>query len=66
MRKAFQIFDPDDIGCIDIYQFKGVAHILGEEMEAEQLDTLFEVCDQDHSGTIEIDEVRCKQDVVAG
>ncbi|KIZ06761.1 Dynein light chain, flagellar outer arm [Monoraphidium neglectum] len=58
-RKAFQSFDKDGSGTIDVKELKAALSSMGQEMSDEELFVMIHDVDEDNSGEIEFSEF-CK------
>lgn len=56
IKKAFQLFDDDHSGLIDIKNMKRVARELGENLSEEELQAMIDEFDRDQDGKISSDE----------
>lgn len=56
MRTAWKVFDIDQSGYLDGEEFKKALPLLGEDVDPEQVETLFQEVDTDGSGKIEFPE----------
>jgi len=56
-REAFQLFDKDGNGTIEIDELKIVLSSLGQPATQEELEELMKLADIDGDGTIDLDEV---------
>ena len=54
--KAFELFDADKSGSIDIHELKEAMKALGVYLKKAQLKAIMDKLDEDGSGTIELDE----------
>jgi Ca2+-binding EF-hand superfamily protein len=56
IKSAFQMFDKDKSGAIDVQELRDALNVLGIHMEARQVKEMMDKADKDGSGTIEIEE----------
>ena len=55
-KEAFQIFDKDGSGSIDVYELRRVFRSLGKNLTRQEVQDLFDEVDTDGSGGIEFEE----------
>eukprot|EP00658_Telonema_sp_P-2_P018293 TRINITY_DN17177_c0_g2_i3.p1 TRINITY_DN17177_c0_g2~~TRINITY_DN17177_c0_g2_i3.p1 ORF type:complete len:289 (-),score=73.16 TRINITY_DN17177_c0_g2_i3:267-1133(-) len=55
-REAFEMFDIDRSGCIDVRELKAAIKALGMDVSAEELHKMVSEVDKDGNGTIEFSE----------
>jgi len=56
LKQAFDMFDADGGGTLDAEEFKLALPLMGEEVSAEEVETLYKEADADASGKIDFDE----------
>jgi centrin-1 len=57
IREAFNLFDADNSGAIDIRELKAAMRALGFEVKKEELKKMISDIDNDGNGSIEFEEV---------
>lgn len=58
LRAAFNIFDTDKNGKIDMRELKNLLQTLGEDVDDEQLAEMMTIADLDKNGTIDFEEFK--------
>jgi Ca2+-binding EF-hand superfamily protein len=56
IRAAFDVFDTDQSGSIDVKEFQSLCFDIGEIMSKRQVQLAIAAIDRDHSGEIDFDE----------
>lgn len=56
MRKAWEVFDPENQGQLDAEEFKTILPLMGEAVPEDEIAAMFEAADSDGSGLLEFDE----------
>ena len=56
IKSAFELFDKDHSGSIDVAELKDAMKALGVYMKKEQVKEMMNKIDKDGNGTIDIDE----------
>ena len=56
IREAFNLFDKDSDGTIDLHEMKAVMNDLGRTVSEEELEEMMEEVDTDGNGSIDFEE----------
>jgi Ca2+-binding EF-hand superfamily protein len=56
LTQAFNLFDQDGSGMIDVHELKEAMKALGFEVSNDDVKAMMKEIDKDNSGTIELDE----------